>query len=240
MIVAAIGYTLLPGSTGIGGPGPSATPAVTSSPSPSASASVRPADCGNQGVDCPSLLPTGRHSSSNFTPAITYTAPAGYIEFEDSVQTYGVRTDPSLPPGGFFAFRDPAIATNESDCSGVPAKGIAWTVDGITAALAADPRFTMTAPRDATIAGLPAKTFDIGLAPSWTGTCSWSAGKPAAALLTVQANLDLSSPGTGLSRADPIYRVYLFNSGASVIWLWVEQSTADQQLPVLQTITFAP
>jgi hypothetical protein len=238
-IVAIVGYNLLPGSSSnIGGPAPS-TPGPSASVEPTPSSSPRGFKCRNDGSNCPSPLAAGPHSSKVFAPTITFTAPAGYIEFGDEVQTYNVRTDLGAPPGGFAIFRDPGLATNANDCAGIPASGIAWTVAGISEALAKDPRFTVTTATPATIGSYTGVTFDIAISPSWTDTCPWSQGAPEATLLTVRQNLDLSSPRWGLSMLDPTYRVFLFDAGTSLIWLWTKVSTADATMPVLQTISFA-
>ena len=45
-----------------------------------------------QGQGCPSPFPAGPVTSTVFTPKLTFTAPAGYIGYEDTAQTFGVLT----------------------------------------------------------------------------------------------------------------------------------------------------
>ena len=121
VVVAFIGFQLLPGqSGGTGGPAPSPSSIVTAPPSaaPSPSGSSVATECVN-GQGCPSPFPAGPVTSTAFTPKLTYTAPAGYTEFNDQAQAYGVSTSPGSAPGGFFILRDPAPSTDANACARV-------------------------------------------------------------------------------------------------------------------------
>ncbi len=59
-------------------------------------------------------------------------------------------------------------------------------------------------------------------------------------VLTVNTGLTPTSPAYGIAQGDPSLRVYLLDVGGSPIWIQVDKSTADQVLPVLQTLSFAP
>ena len=242
VVVAFIGFELLPGQSGVtGGPAPTPTSIVTASQSaaPSPSGSSAATECVN-GQGCPSPFPGGPVTSSAFTPKLSYTAPAGYTEFSDVAQAYGVGTAPGSAPGGFFILRDPAPSTDTNGCEGDPNPIGALTVDSISSAFAADKRFQVTTPTPVTIGPYSGKTFDLQLASAWTGTCPWSSGKPGAMVVTVNTGLTPTSPSYGIAQGDPSLRIYLLDVAGSPMWIQVDKSTADQVLPVLQTLSFAP
>ena len=243
VVIAFIGFQLLPGQPGgTGSPAPSPSSIATTLPSsaPSPSGSVA-ADCVN-GQGCPSAFPAGPVTSTVFTPRLSYTAPAGYTEFSDVAQAYGVGTAPGSAPGGFFIFRDPAPSTDNNGCEGDPNQAIgAFTVNSISSAFAADKRFQVTTPAPVTIGPYTGKAFDLQLASSsTTGTCPWSNGKPGAMVLTVRSGPTPTSPSYGIAQGDPPSRVYLLDVGGSPMWIQVDKSAAGRVLPVLQTLSFAP
>ncbi len=177
VVVAFIGLQLLPGQSGVtGGPAPSPSSIVTAPPSsaPSPSGSSVATDCIN-GQGCPSPFPAGPVTSTAFTPKLSFTAPAGYIEFNDQAQAYGVQTAAGSTPGGFFIFREPAPSTDANACEGDPKPIGPLTVDSISSAFAADKRFKVTTPAPVTIGPYSGKTFDLQLASTWTGTCHGAA-----------------------------------------------------------------
>lgn len=244
LVVGVVGYNLLPrSSNGIGGPPPAPTPttsassAPTTAPSPSGSAATDCVDA--QG--CPSAFPAGPVTSTVFTPKVSFTAPAGYIPSSDEPQAFGVRTAAGSTPGGFLIVRDPAPSTQANACEGDLDPAIkTYTVDTISAAFAADKAFKVTTPTAVTIGPYTGKTFDIELAPTWTGTCPWSNGKPGALALTVQSGPTPTSPSFGMAAGDPTTRVYLLDVGGKPIWIQTDKSAAADVLPVLQTLTFTP
>jgi hypothetical protein len=180
-------------------------------------------------------------TSTVFTPTLSFTAPVGYIGFGETAQTFGVHTAAGSTPGGFFVFRDPAPSTDANGCEGDKDETIgALTVDTISSAFAADKRFQVTAPAPVTIGSYSGKSFDLQLAPTWTGTCPWSGGRPGAMVLTVPSGPTPTSPSYGIAQGDPPLRVYLLDVGGSPVWIQVDKSAADQVLPVLQTLSFAP
>ena len=91
VLIAVVGYTLLPGTSGgVGGPAPTAIPTAspTTAPSPSPSAAASAAavyptwytpEGGSLGAG---ILSAGSHTS-RFTPAFTYTVPTGWINGRD-------------------------------------------------------------------------------------------------------------------------------------------------------------
>jgi hypothetical protein len=238
VVVAFIAINLLPGSSSrTGGAAASPSSTVTAPPSAAPSPSASAAACADA-QSCPPF-PAGRVTSTVFVPKLSYTAPAGYTQFSDVEQAYGVATAPGTP-GGFFIFRDPAPSTDTNGCEGDPKPIGPLTIDSISSAFAADKRFQVTTPAPVTIGPYSGKTFDLQLASTWTGTCPWSNGKPGAMVLTVDTGITPTSPSYGIGQGDPSLRVYLLDVGGTPVWIQVDKSAADQVLPVLETLTFAP
>jgi hypothetical protein len=239
VVVAFIAVNLLPGqSTGTGGTAPSPSSSVTHPPSAAPSPSGSAAACADA-QSCPPF-PAGPATSTAFTPRLSYTAPAGYTQFSDVPQAYGVAAADGSG-AGFFIFRDPSLATNDNACEGDPNLGVkALSADTVSSAFTADQRLQVTTPTAVTIGPYSGKSFDLQLAPTWTGTCPWSNGQPGALVLTVRSGVTPTSPSYGMAAGDPPLRIYLLDVGGSPIWIQVPQSAADQVLPVLQTLSFTP
>ena len=192
-IADTIGYNLLAGtSTGVGGP------AATSSPSPTTS---------------PTAAPSLRSiSSTAFRPATQAAVPPGWVIADDQDRAFLLQApagSSGTPSGGIEIRRGPAVGSNDQDCTGLPAAGIGHSATAIVAGLTADPRFTTTLGGDVNVGGLPGQALDVEVAPTWTGTCSWSGGKPAAVLLTVT---DPPGPWLGIAGTERV-RLILVDLG---------------------------
>jgi len=136
-------------------------------------------------------------------------------------------------------FRDPAPSTDTNGCEGDQNPIGTLTVDSISSAFHADKRFQVTTPTAVRIGPYTGKTFDLQLASTWTGTCPWSNGQPAAMVLTVRGGPTPTSPSYGIQTGDPSLRVYLLDVAGTPVWIQIDKSTVDQILPVLQTMSFA-
>jgi hypothetical protein len=175
LIVAIVGYNLLPGgSTGVGGPGPTPTATPTATPSPTATFEY-PTD---------EILPAGSNATKLFTPAFTFTIPEGWINDGDTAAT----------PGGlgyYSLFPDTPANRAEFARTGNAASGMvvvsnlerpwfvceAWednrgaTAAEMAAAVSSNEATTTTGLVDVAIGGLTGKQFDVRLDPAWTETC---------------------------------------------------------------------
>lgn len=188
LVVAVIGWNLLPaGSTGIGVPAsPSPSPSTAPSVTPSASAAAVFPDWYSQGgspcdPNCSGELSAGTHTSRFFRQAITYTVPAGWINGADASYGYDLFPDTSSNHAEFARSHDvdQGIVISATDgwaddwgiCRGTYTWGAALTADEITRALTASKNLITTAPVPVTIAGLTGRRLDVRLSPSWTGTC---------------------------------------------------------------------
>lgn len=187
LIVALIGYNLLPGpSPDVGGPA-SPTPSPTPSPVPSVSAS--PSAARSASAVFPQwytsteistgagILPAGNATSRAFAPKLTFTVPEGWVNDLDRDIGYGL-------------FPDSKANQAEYALSGEIAQNIflvsvespyffceAWEKTQGTAAergafLVASDAFVVSEPVDVTMGGLTGKQVDVRLDPDRpTATC---------------------------------------------------------------------
>jgi hypothetical protein len=170
LVVAVVGYNLLPGtSTGVGGP------AATPSPTPSATATPTP-------PYLPSgFLEAGRYQTNPFQtlPGITATfdAPAGWEGFEGWAILGPDGTDPPAGVGMAFllpegAFSDPCHWDALGDGSVTQPGDVAVgpTVEDLVSALRANTAYTTSEPVDISIGGYDGMALDLeqpaGLDPS--------------------------------------------------------------------------
>jgi hypothetical protein len=236
LIVAVVGYTLLPGrSTGVGGPAPTASPtAAPTTPSSSTSTSaIFPAwftpesSSGGAGI-----LSSGSQTSRSFKPAFTYNVPEGWVNSLDV-------------PIAYVLFPDTPVNKAEYALSGDTAQSIfmvsvkspyffceSWEVTRGTAAervafLAASDAFAVSEPVDITIGGLTGKQVDVRVDPDWKETCP---GDP-----------------PGLDHRDARARAYLLDgpSGAFVIFVGSSHAADHEAFlakatPVVESFKFVP
>jgi hypothetical protein len=176
LIVALVGYNLLPGgSTGVGGPAPTASPTPTPSASPSASAVYPAWFTGDR--EGAGILPAGSHTTKSFEPGFTFTVPEGWVNSVDGATYYGLF--PNTPANaGEHAASDSFVheifmGPHDSPyfvCD-------AWednrgaTVAEMVAAIVANDALATSTPVDVTIGGLTGKQFDVRLDPDWTESC---------------------------------------------------------------------
>jgi hypothetical protein len=163
VLIALVGYTLLPGgSSGVGGPAPSASPTATRSPAPSAK-----------------VLPDGRLTAGNYSArpfggdaagvTLTFDVPDRWTGFPEWALAGPL--DTAAPHGigmAFFqadgAFDDPChwdkagTGTLEGQPGETP---VGPTVDDLVADLRANTSYTTTTPVDVVIDGYAGKQLTI-------------------------------------------------------------------------------
>jgi hypothetical protein len=188
LIIAVVGYNLLPSqSTGIGGPAsprPSSAPSASGRPSASPSANVvYPAwytgDRSGAGI-----LPAGSQTTRFFMPGSTYSVPDGWVNPDDS--GLHIELFPNTPANQAEFARSGSLA--QSIVMGPHASP--WfvcdsaennsgaTAAQMVAAVTANEALATTGLVDVTIGGLTGKQFDVRLNPDWTGTCLPSPDDP--------------------------------------------------------------
>lgn len=246
MIVTVIGFNLLPtASTGIGGPHPTAssapTPTPTPIPTPTPTPSFDPLSvCAG---DCRGALPvTVTYGSRTFDPALTYAVPSGWVNNIDLPRAYGLANGGGyigLMTGPFVDFADP-------DCEGRgrgPA-GVGTTVTEVVATLSGDERLLAAPAQAVTIGDRTGQTLDMQIAPSWTGTCTWSDGMPGVHILGTTD--DISGPGFLLAGTERTRFIFL-DVGESVVSINIGvtngtdfEAFATEVMPIIESMRFTP
>ena len=173
----------------------------------------------------------GTRTSVEFKPAFRFEAPASWVPVDEQDDGYVI----SSGDNGVMGLQaNPIIATNENDCVGLAAPNGATTVAGIIAALGSDPRFAATSPEPMTIGQYEGQFIDIGLDPTWTGTCKWSGGKPAAVMLTTQVY-----PGPFFGLVDPErIRLIVLDIGDDVVSVSVNSRLVPEAESVVRSLKF--
>ena len=226
--ILAIGGIYLfgqPGGSGIGGP------AATQSPSPSA-------------VSTPTASPT-QISSFLFTPKVTVQAPAGWSVDGDGPRSVGLK--PPAGPGGpgagsILVMSGPFVGAKDADCQNRPAVGVGATTAELVAAFSTDPAVTTKSAGTVGVGSQTGQVLDIQLSPTWTGTCGWGGGKPAALLLMATAD----GPGFGIGETEAA-RVVLVDVGGKAVAIIVSATNGPAQaaalaqaMPIVDAIQFTP
>ena len=169
--------------TACGGGAGSATaerPADQATPSSSSPSAPR---CPNpHGGDCLGPLEPGTYTTRTFTPALTYTVPAGWANFEDLRGNFLL-----VPPGG----TNEGVDAGTSDYIGVytsaaalrgcesgPAPGVGTTPADIAAEIDRNPGLDVTAPAPVEVGGLSGLVLDVKITSGFTGGCDLEPGQP--------------------------------------------------------------
>lgn len=185
--VLAVGgalYVLAPGSSGPGGPGPTASP--TPSVSPASSLSVAPSAVASASAVFPAwftgdqegagILPAGEATTRSFKPGTPFNVPEGWVNDVDVSIAYGLFPDSKVNEAEYALAGDTAqsifMVTVESPfhvCE-------AWEKTQGTAAeraafLVASEAFAVSEPVDVTIGGLTGKQVDVQVDPAWKEAC---------------------------------------------------------------------
>ena len=183
LVVSFIGSRLPPGGGPVVSPSPSAVPA--------------PAETSATVTALGSLEP-GRYSTAHFLPHLAFTVPAAWSVLEDddwSVRLQGPQQGTYCPNTGpnwgdscyqnaIEVTGDRVLASDANECEGLALGGAPDAAASMAAVLAVDPRFEVTDRRGITVGGLTGEHLLIRVASTWTGTCNWSGGDPAAMILT--------------------------------------------------------
>lgn len=199
MIVAVVGYSMLPrtnlGPGGVPTPSPSAVP--TAAPSPTATA----VSCEDGTTGCLGKLPGGTYTTTNFQPKLTYTVPAGPASGPPAAywtNIYDLSTAFGLAPAGgggytFQIFSHVAIPDQTSaECKPVAKPGVGNAVADWVQFLTNHPGLVTTASDPVTVGGSQGVRVDFARADSWTALCPGSVGP---AVVTILRGADTQRPG---------------------------------------------
>lgn len=230
VIVAVLGYNLLPGSS-TGGSGPRVTPSP--SPTPTSSPMALPSP--------PAVLAAGRYAYSASDPPFTFTVPVGWtLNEEDTVR----RTDGPIDDI-VNVLHGMRIAAKDAACTEAPAPGIDHTAAALVADMAANPALAASAPRSISIGGLNGQMIDVAIAAGWTRPCPFTDGKPGVTLIT---DVDLATgPFWGLTDHNKIRIIALDTGGGENVVITVDSadgktfdSTVAAAMPVIESFVFKP
>jgi hypothetical protein len=237
VVVAVVGYNLLPSaSSGTGRPAP--TPAATASPpAPTSSASA----CRDFSVNCAGPLAPGTHASGAFRPVVTYVVPTGWTNSFDGGLSYVLE-----PPGGSFALKlmsYVAIPEQTPDCGASQKTGAANSLDNWTDFLTTHPGLEASTPAERTIGSRDAVTITVRVSPAWQQACPGLSG-PAVLLV-----MDGDTPPTRSQFIDDEYvtlTVVDAPSEFAIIEVLSTGSASDHEAAVLaaesviKTMKFGP
>jgi hypothetical protein len=174
VLVALVGYTLLPGPSGFSGTGTSPTPASTSTPSPTPAPSPTPFPC-EQGTPCAGQLTAGHHQSSEFQPAIAYDVPVNWTNPRDKTNAYVLHS--SDGPDHFIGlYSHVAIPDQDAKCVVTRKPGVGNAVADWVDFLTKHPGLHPSTPESMTVGGYPAARVTFTVAATWTQTCPKSLG----------------------------------------------------------------
>lgn len=171
LVVAIVGYNLLPRSNTIGPPGPSPTVAPSPSPSPSPTqaptpsagpVTVRPFAPGTPTVLCPppTVDPNCVEDPRDDSITVSYTVPEGWGETNS-----GVWIDENAPPDGAavgfargsWLWSQPCTPDDVDD----PDVRVGPSVDDFVTALVDHPLLDVTTPVDVTLSGFSGKYLEL-------------------------------------------------------------------------------
>jgi hypothetical protein len=218
---------------------PSAGPSVgglnpTTSPSPVASPSAA--------SQSPSASPNAI-SSVIFKPALSLVAPAGWTAGDgDRTFILDAPAEPSGAHDSVSVMSGPFVRFNDRDCENRAPAGVGTSVAKVIAALTGDPRLVATSAQPVTVGDRAGQMLDIQVAPSWTGTCGWSGGKPAVLILSATD----TGPAFGIGGTERARYMFL-DVGGSVVA--INFSTPDgtgfdalvaQATPIVASMRFTP
>jgi len=228
VIVAIIGFNLLPGSsTGVGGPAASPSPSPTSSPMALPSPGT--------------VLAAGTYAEPAYDPPFTFAVPTGWTMLDDLAL---LRTDG--PKGDVVMFwGSMRIAAKDAECTQAPEPGIGHTAAALIADMAANPALAASAPRPISVGGLNGQMIDVAIAPGWTRPCPppFSARTPVVSLIT---DVDpASGPYWGVKDHGKIRVIALDIGGGENAVITIDSangstfdSTDAAAMPIIESLAF--
>lgn len=138
--------------------------------------------CSGGGTPAPSSMGAGTYTSKVFSPAVTYTVPAGWDNANDTA-VYLDLVPAGSNAGGLYLFRDPQPASQDSTCPESPAPNIiASSSTTLMNWIRGRPGLTVSTPSLVTVGGLPGVQLDVGIKAGWTSSCPFANGVPSVPL----------------------------------------------------------
>lgn len=193
-------------------------------------------------------LAAGAYAALKFEPGLLFEVPAGWVVVADDASTLILRGPgtastycPTDQPSScrhvenvIDVTANRLLGSDASDCEGLARQDSPRTASEMVAALSSDPRLSTSSGRPVTIGGLTGTALTVQLRSSWTGTCKWSAGAPAALVLTAA---DPPGPFFGLMGPEVVDLV-LLDSSDGVISLTSDPFYRTASQPIVRTFVF--
>jgi len=205
---------------------------------------------------CLGDLGSGEYQSALFTPftpsanwtfhygEMSYTVPAGWSNPEDGFSGYVLAQQNAPEFTAIYLFADVRAHAQGTDCAEILDPTVGTSAADITDYLTKLPSAATTKPAPVTIGGLRGSTLDVSVDPSWTGTCPYSGGKPAAQLFSdadPNSDFDWGLVGDGRLRlfvlALPNDRTLLIDIESTDKPTW--DVFLPEAMPVVQSFVFS-
>ncbi len=194
--------------------------------------------CRDPAQDCLGPLEAGTYASTDFDPfhtgqagQLSYTVPAGWADTIDHRTNYFLRrtadyvADPGLDGndtiGGIYIWAGTIAAGQPTDCSAVPASGVAISADAIADHLASLPMLDVVDRGTIRLGTRTARVLDLSLRTTYRADCPFSNGQPFRSLVMF-ADIGTDGGVWGLGPGGG-HRVLLFDvAPGRVVSVWVE------------------
>lgn len=242
LVVAVVGFNVLPGIISPGTPTPAPTQGAQPTPpvtAPPTVAAVWPTwftpdairDANGEG-----LLSAGAHTMRTFSPGFTYSAPEGWVNSHDERDYFNLFPDSpanaaQFERSGEFAqhvFGGPH-ASPWFSCESAE-DNIGLTASDKVAAMLTAEVLTVSGVTDVNIGGLTGKQFDVRRNPDWTGTCPGDSGLPEGVdpLDERTRGLLLDVPGRG------VYVIFIYSISSAE-----HDAFLAEAMPIVESFDFS-
>ena len=212
-------------------------------------------DCPDPRGWCLGALAAGNHESAVFTPFIpatswnydygevSYTVPTGWSNPEDTPGGLALAQSDAPEGTAVYLFADVLAHSQLLDCPEVADPTVGTSAAELTDWLQSLASVTTTEPSRVMIGGLSGSTVDVSVAPTWTRTCPYSQGMPAAPLFSDAdpgSDFDWGVGGDGRMRlfllALPNDRTLLIDIESADKQTW--DAFLPEAMPVVESFTF--
>jgi hypothetical protein len=185
----------------------------------------------SEGGDCRGRLAAGTYNTVVFAPALTYTVPKGWQNFEDTPGNFLL-----VPPGqslhgvnantSDFIGVYTAVAAVKQRCGDTRAPGVGVTPSAIARFLTGLPGINPATPRPVDVGGLRGLVVDLSMQESWKKTCPVLPGTPLIGLI-------VGRPPSGLYHGlEPwmAWRLYLLRYRRGALAIEVDDTSGGKRL----------
>ena len=176
LIIAIVGYNVLPRTGSIGGPGPSPTTSPVPSPTSGADATAEAIACENDFAGCAGTLAVGHHTSTHLQPALSYDTTGEWLNVIDLSTVYKIDL-PNPDDPYVIVWTNPIIAelTPLPACGVNRKQGAGNAVNDWIAMLQAHAALVATTPVPINLGGSSGQSIEVTVAPNWKG-CPFAGG----------------------------------------------------------------